>query len=164
MLNSFFSFVVTYLLRRRETDDKPQESYSDEIEASDKQQEQAPISEDLSLTQDPAIAEDLSPTQNPTMKPKTGTAQRLWKILVPLATVLTLLLVVWSDVRWKTEGVGEQTGSRRARMTMLPIRWMVLTDAIMVSMWWVAMCLATLRQRWDDYEATQGPKLLFMRR
>ena len=115
MLNSFFSFVVTYLLRRRETDDKPQESYADENEASDKQQEKAPISKDLSPTQDPAIAEDLSPTQDPTMKPKTGTAQQLWTILVPLATVLTLLLVVWSDVRWKQrESVSNQVHDEHA--------------------------------------------------
>ena len=49
-------------------------------------------------------------------------------------------------------------------MVILPMQWMVFTNAIMVSMWWIGLCLARLRQCWTDYNATQGPQLLFMRR
>ena len=49
-------------------------------------------------------------------------------------------------------------------MTELPTMWMVLTGAVMVTMWQVGMCLLTMRAKWATFNADQGPTLLFMRR
>ena len=56
------------------------------------------------------------------------------------------------------------TTTKAQATTILPMQWMVFTNAIMVSMWWIGVCLVKLHQHWTDNDATQGPQLLFMYR
>ena len=55
------------------------------------------------------------------------------------------------------------TTTTEAQATMiLLMKWMVFTNAVMVSMWWIGICLVKLHQHWTENDATQGPQLLFM--
>ena len=35
------------------------------------------------------------------------------------------------------------------RMTFFPMRWLIVTNVIQVTMWWVGICLAVMRQTWN---------------
>ncbi len=72
-----------------------------------------------------------------------------------------------SQVEWNKGEVSDvtMTTTKEAQATMsLPMRWMlVFMNAFMASLW-IGVCLAKWYQHWTDYNATQGPHLLFMRR
>ena len=73
-----------------------------------------------------------------------------------------------SPVEWNKGEVSDltMTTTKEAQATMiLPMRWMlVFTNFFMASLWRIGVCLAKWYQHWTDYNATQGPHLLFMRR
>jgi hypothetical protein len=57
-----------------------------------------------------------------------------------------------------------QTCSYTPPLYKLPSVWIVLTDTIMVSMWWIGVFLSFFRLRWHHVNEIYGPKLLFKRR
>jgi hypothetical protein len=96
-------------------------------------------------------------TQKPPQRP-------VWSILRLIVLWLAVLLVAYRQVKWKT---GVSICAEEAHCTkfaFLPSRWVIFTSAIMVSMWWIGVCLAMSQQTWKTYNDEQGPKLLFMRR
>lgn len=92
---------------------------------------------------------------------KAKTAQ-LWTGFRLIAAVMAVFLLAWIEIKInRNESKADPT---IPRMTMFPSRWLVLTNTILVSMWWIAMCLSKIHERWERFDETQGPKLLFMRR
>ena len=77
---------------------------------------------------------------------------------------MALIWVLWFDLRWKIEEVAAKSAPLEDKMTFLPAAWMVFTNAIMTSMRWVAMCLSMHHERWQDFDAIQGPTLQYMRK
>ena len=98
----------------------------------------------------------------------TAITEQLWTFLGPQAVIIGVILAAWSQVEWNKGEVSDvtMTTTKEAQATMiLPMRWMlVFTNAFMASLWWIGVCLAKWYQHWTDYNATQGPHLLFMRR
>jgi hypothetical protein len=45
----------------------------------------------------------------------------------------------------------------------LPVTWMVLTDTIMLTMWWIGTYLSSFKY-WIQQRSSLGPKRMFMRR
>ena len=145
MLNGFFSEEASDVDSRGEPDDKP------------------------AVTDGEPKAPDQRTNEN-SMKfggildPSNQNADKS-QLLRWIAFVMALIQVLWFDLRWKPEGVETTKGALiEDSMTFLPAAWMVLTNSIMISMWWVAMCLSMRCERWGDFNATQGPKLQFMRK
>ena len=106
--------------------------------------------------EDPEDEKEASAEPKPTDKTKMKLCTALWCIVVCLAVAYQ----VWSEIKWRTElreGVSP-------RLVVLPAAWLVFSNAIMATMWTIAMRLATLRQSWHDFDELCGPKLLFMRR
>ena len=52
----------------------------------------------------------------------------------------------------------------RDELLRLPSRWVVLTGAILVTMWVIGMRLSTICMQWLKYDNWFGPKRHFMRR
>ena len=101
-------------------------------------------------------APDQATTENPTRLP-------ICRLLRLIAFLMALIRVLWFDLRWKTEEVATKKSELEDKMTFLPAAWMVFTNAIMISMWWVAMCLSMRCESWQDFNAIQGPTLQFVR-
>ena len=97
-----------------------------------------------------------STESKPIVKPKI----KLWTILWFIVVGLAVGYQVWSEIKWRKE-LREMPFSR---MVVLPSVWLVFTNAIMATMWTIAMRLATLRQSWSNFNEHHGPKLQFMRR
>lgn len=133
MLNGFLSEEASYSDSRGEPDDKPK------------------------VTHGEPKAPDQSTNENPTKLP-------LCRLLRWIAFVMAFFRVFWFDLRWKTKGVNiKLSAPLEDNMTFLPAAWMVFTNAIMISMWWVAMCLSMRHERWQDFNSTQGPTLQLLR-
>ena len=98
----------------------------------------------------------------PVKPTKKGTKTELWLVLGLIAALSAVLYLAYAEMRWK--GGKVMTNDDSYRMTFLPMRWLILTNVIQVTMWWVGICLAVMRQTWKDFDDLQGPKLLFMRR
>jgi hypothetical protein len=99
---------------------------------------------------------EASTEPKPTEQTKPKLSTHWWLIVMFLAVACQ----VWSEIKWNMEYREGDT----PRMVVLPAVWLVFTNAIMATMWAIAMRLATLRQCWSDFNALCGPKLLHMRR
>jgi hypothetical protein len=89
---------------------------------------------------------------------------------MPRYLLLFLMMVVWPV--WKYMQ-GRKTGNNKKVSKLHPIvpflyrfpaSYMVLTNTISLTMWFVGTCLATLRIKWVEYVNRRMPKRLFMRR
>ena len=90
----------------------------------------------------------------------TPTKPRLWATLTLIVVVVAVFTLAWSELNWaRTFGGKEPDG----RLTVLPMRWLILTNVNAVTMWWVAMCLSRMHDNWQEFDRVHGPKLLFMR-
>ena len=152
---------------RGETDVKPQELREGEIEAPD-QTKQASTNEDPSPIRDPNADEA---TQSSILEPAAtlpaaNKQQSLYLFTRLIVMVVAVLLWMWRDVRWKTKKVVSDSNAQATsnKLVGLPSQWMVLTNIIALSAWWVATCLALRHQTWSDFNETQGPTRMFMRR
>lgn len=55
-----------------------------------------------------------------------------------IVAVLTVLFLARIEIEWKEKGSTTQDAHNNFRLAVLPSWWVVFTNAIMVSMWWVA--------------------------
>ena len=139
MLSGVADLLLGSVCCRGESDGKPQ-TPQDEPEASTKPEPEA----------------EKSTVSDPTVKPKPKLSTLMWLI----ALLVAVTVQAWKEIGWRNE----LRESPVTRMVVLPALWMVLTNAVMATMWAIAMRLSTLRQTWADFNEHHGPRLLFMRK
>jgi len=79
-----------------------------------------------------------------------------WMMAVPAA-----FLQAWVEICWKVPEEDSCLVPLSSHFCHLPLAWLVLTNAIMVSMWWIGVCLAHWQDDWEHFHAAQGPRLPF---
>ena len=73
---------------------------------------------------------------------KKGTKTELWLVLGLIAALSAVLHLAYAEIRWK--GCKVIANDDSYCMTFFPMRWLILTNAIQVMMWWVGICLAVM--------------------
>ena len=105
------------------------------------------------------VADDKPPYFNDETEASTQSKHH-W--FLPGALIWSLLLSWWIPTFTLNRSKAKAPVSKRP-LFMLPSVWMVLTDTIQLSMWWVGMLLASVHMTWGQYNRQFGPKLQFLR-
>ena len=133
-------------------DDDIEEVYSDFVTEPAARPQHAPDpADDISSSDSSATADSSSVLEE---VPSSDGPFAGWPVyLLWVAFLLAVFQEAHSQVQWIPVDSLEANGSllTSPRLAFLPAAWVVVTSAIMISVWWVGVCLAWHHDRWERH-------------